>query len=79
MEVRIDAVDANGGGPCGIVGLDVVFFDRMPSFKASSTPWSWMRSNSRRTISSTRMRMRSSLAAHGLEGEFGLRSASSGH
>ena len=79
VEERIDAVDANGGGPCGIAGLDVVFFDTRSSFAASSRPWSWMRSSSRRTISSTRMRTRSSLAARGLEGEFRLWLASSGH
>ena len=79
VEERIDAVDANGGGPCGVAELDVVFLDNTSSFAASSSPWSCMRSSSRRTISSTRMRMRSSLPARGLEGVFGLRLASTGH
>lgn len=70
VEERIDAVDANGGGPCGIAELEVEFFDTISSFAASSSPWSWIRSSSRRTISSTRMRMRSSLAARGLVREF---------
>ena len=79
VEERIDAIDANGGGPCGIAELEVVFFDTISSFAASSSPWSWIRSSSRRTISSTRMRMRSLLGACGLEGEFGLWLASSRH
>lgn len=79
VEKRVDAVDANGGGPCEIAELDVAFFDKISSFGASSSPWSWMRSSSRRTISSTRIRLRSSPAARGLEGESGLRLASRGH
>ena len=77
VEGRIPTVDANGGGPCGMAGLEVVFFDTMSSFAASSSPWSWIRSSSRRTISSTGMRMRSSLVAQ--EGDFGLRFASGRH